>query len=332
MLFLLFVACGLAESDDSDATADSGTYHDSAGYHLLISGQMVLADEAAHGVYEVDEEWEPTWIAPIPTGSGGFGAARAENRETVTAWTSIGSTMDAGLSRFDAIGQSLSQFDTGPIAELAFPHGVAVLEGGEFIVGDGWTGEILRSDAEGNIVWRIFTPTFGLGQVPSGLRVFQVGGRPLLVATLLGEGPLDEGGRFDQVVAWWIDGESPELAWAFPPERDPDVLLWVHGPQQLADGSILVSSSGLGQIVRLDPWGNEVGRVPPMGDPFRFAFPRDAVMLPDGDLLVLDATEVLRVRDPFGAYEVELIDELFFGYSLDLLDCGAGECIGGEPE
>lgn len=327
----LFAACSLVESDALDTDPESGIYNDPTGYHLLISGQMVLANEDAPGILEVDEDWERTWVAPVPKGAGGFGAARAENRETLVAWTSIGSTMDAGLARFDANADSLSEFADGPVGDVQFPHGVALLEGGEFIFGDGWTGEILRSDAEGNILWRISTPAYGLGQVPSGLRVFDVGGRPLLVAALLGEGELGTGERFDQVVAWWIDGESPEQAWAFPREPDPSLLLWVHGPQQLPDGSLIVSSSGLGQIVRLDPWGSELGRVPPMGDPFRFAFPRDAVMLPDGDLLVLDATEVLRVSDPFGAYEVELVTEMYFGYSLELLECASGECIGGEP-
>lgn len=328
--FLL--ACAAEPIDGDSADAIEATHDATTGYHLLISGQMVLANEDAPGVYEVDEHGEMTWNAPLELGTGGFGAARADGHETLIAWTQIGTTLTSGLLRADRDGNTLSRYDEGSAENLSFPHGIAHHSAGQIVVGDGWSGDILAIDSHGDIVWRLATPDLGFGQVPSGLRVFQVGGRPLLIATLLGEGPLDSGMRYDQVVAWWIDGSSPQLAWAFPPEPDSSSVLWVHGPQQMADGSFLVSSAGLGQIVHIDAEGNELERLPPSDDPYRFAFPRDAVETPDGDLLVLDATELLLVRDPFGDYTVEPVRELLFGYSVDLLDCTLGTCIGGDAE
>ena len=329
---MLFVACAGNEPDEGDDSGlgeDASVPGETTGHHLLVSGQMVLANEDALGAYEMDDDGTVTWSAPLATGTGGFGAVRTEGKETLIAWTKMGENLSSGLLRLDGEGNTLRRYDGGDTAAPSFPHGVGALAGGNIVVGDGWNGDIICIDQDGNLVWRMSTPEFGYGQVPSGLRVFLVEERPLLVATLLGEGGLESGERFDQTLAWWIDGAEPQFAWAFPPEPDSSLSLWVHGPQQTADGTLLISSAGLGQVIHLDINGVEIERVPPTADPYRFAFPRDAVQLPGGDLLVLDATELLAVHDPFGDYSVEPVGELLFGYSLDLLDCSAGACIGG---
>jgi hypothetical protein len=117
--------------------------------------------------------------------------------------------------------------------------------------------------------------------------------------------------------------EGPQFVWAWAPEDAEGS--WPHGPGVLDDGTITVALSARGQVVGLRD-GAQDWRVPEL--PGAVAFPRDAAFLPDGTLLLADgATELVRVADPFGAFEV--VDAVAAPgiYCIDVVDCAEGGCL-----
>ncbi|MBM4368727.1 MAG: PQQ-binding-like beta-propeller repeat protein [Deltaproteobacteria bacterium] len=285
---------------------------------LLVSGQMNLADFDAPAALELDLDGNVTWSLTPEPDAGAFGARRLDDGQTLVAWTRLPPDTAAGLVIADDDGAVSWRYDEKLGGPLTFPHGVDALGDGTVLVADTYRGDVLAIDTSGSLLWDLSVLSSRHAGAPSGMSRGVYDGKEYILVTQLDN--LDGQVPNDTLTAFLVEGdEEPRELWVWPPERSPESSLWIHGPRMLDDGTVLGSMAGHGQVVRLDLEGNEIERFPPDEHESRLAFPRDAAFLPDGRLVVLDATEVLLVTDPGGAFEVEVLAELSFGYSLEVV-------------
>ncbi len=285
---------------------------------LLISGQMNLSDFDAPAALELDLDGDVVWSLTPEADAGAFGARRLDDGQTLIAWTRLPPDTAAGLVIADDEGTESWRYDEKLGGPLVFPHGVDVLGDGSVVVADTYRGDVLAIDTAGSLRWELSVLSSRHAGAPSGMSRGEYEGKEYIFVTQLDN--LDGTVPNDTLTAYLVEGDDePRELWVWPPERSPEVSLWIHGPRLLDDGTVLGSMAGHGQVVRLDLDGNEIERFPPSEHESRLAFPRDAAFLPDGRLVVLDATEVLLVTDPSGAFEVDVLAELSFGYSLEVV-------------
>ncbi len=285
---------------------------------LLISGQMNLSDFDAPAALELDLEGNVVWSLTPEADAGAFGARRLDDGQTLIAWTRLPPDTAAGLVIADEEGATQWRYDENLGGPLVFPHGVDLLGDGTVVVADTYRGDVLAIDTAGSLRWDLSVLSSRHSGAPSGMSRGEYDGTEYIFVTQLDN--LDGTVPNDTLTAYLVEGDDePRELWVWPPERSPEMSLWIHGPRLLDDGTVLGSMAGHGQVVRLDLEGNEIERFPPDDHESRLAFPRDAAFLPDGRLVVLDATEVLLVTDPGGAFEVEVLAELSFGYSLEVV-------------
>ncbi|MBM4366532.1 MAG: hypothetical protein FJ102_09970 [Deltaproteobacteria bacterium] len=221
------------------------------------------------------------------------------------------------MEAIDAEGNLLWSL-TEMFSSLSFIHGVKPGPGNSLVVADTSSGHVLGFDLDGNPLWSIDFVDGDTIHWPNGIDVATGSdGVTRLAVTLL----LQVGSGPDYVDVYVLD-EAPVL------ERRHDVgdAAWPHGPHLRGDG-VVVSLSARGQVVSLVD-GEEEWRVPE--SPGVLAFPRDAVFLPDGTMVVADAaTELLRVYNPLDGFDDIWGRATPGAFSIDLVDCAELPCLGG---
>lgn len=290
--------------------------------HLLFTSQGPYKDDGYPGVWETREDFSEVWSLDLPGEQGAFGAVRI-GEDTLITRTEQPPDPNTALERVARDGTVVWAYNTDEAGLLVLPHGVGQTPWNQYLVADVFTFRIMAVGADGKVDWVEYT-TEQHG-APSGLEVGMVDGKPMLLATLLDESP-DTITTNDQVYAWWLKEDGLELAWKWPETIDASVASWLRGAHFQHDGSLLVNAAGLGNIVELDPrTGRELRRIPEDDRPL-LVFPRDAVLLPDGDMIVVDAAELLRIRDPFGAFEIVDSAPAPLTYSVELINCEEEVC------
>lgn len=290
--------------------------------HLLLTGQAPYKDQILPGVWETDGDFNELWRQPLLQDQGGFGAVRV-GQDTLLSRSGPPPDPNTAFDLINQDGEVIWSYDAAEAGALVFPHGVGMTPWGQYLVADAVTSRILAIGADGKVDWIQYTAADRKG--PSGFDIGIVDGQPMLVATLLDESTTSID-TDDQVYAWWLHEDGLDLAWKWPESMDLRIASWMHGAHFQHDGSLLVSVAGLGNIVELDPaTGTELRRAPD-DDRTILAFPRDAVLLANGDMIVVDAVELLRVRDPFGDFEIVDSIPAPLSYSVERLDCNTEFC------
>ncbi len=288
---------------------------DPASLHLIASSTPDTLDGPA--LEELDADFESVFTLSFGDGSGGAGAFRRDDGSTVYARTWPPPELGSAVEAIDPEGNmlwSLSEM----FSSLSFIHGVESGPDDTLVVADTSSGHVLAFDLEGNKLWSIDFVEGDTIHWPNGIDVATGSdGVTRLAVTML----LQVGSGPDYVDVYTLDG-APEL------ERRYDVgdAAWPHGPH--LDGErVVVSLSARGQVVALEG-GAEAWRVPEA--PGVLAFPRDAVFLPDGTMVVADAaTELLRVYNPLDGFD-DIWGRATPGvFSVELVDCTELPCLGG---
>ncbi len=309
-MFFLFLACNPTEVAPLEVE------------HLLLTGQAPYKDQEYAGVWETDLDFNELWRQTLSEDQGGFGAQRV-GQDTLLSRSGPPPDPNTDFDLVNQDGDVVWSYDAAEAGALVFPHGVGVTPWGQYLVADAVTARIMAVGQDGKVDWIQYTAADEKG--PSGFDIGTVDGKPMLIATLLDESTTSID-TDDQVYAWWLKEDGLELAWKWPDSMDLRIASWMHGAHFQRDGSLLVSVAGLGNIVELDPaTGLELRRAP-SDDRTILAFPRDAVLLANGDMIVVDAVELLRVRDPFGDFEIVDSIPAPLSYSVELLDCTAEFC------
>ncbi len=288
---------------------------DPASLHLLVSSTPDTPEGPA--LEELDGDFEPIFALGFGDGSGGAGAFRREDGTTVYARTWPPPELGSAVEAIDAEGNLLWSL-TEMFSSLSFIHGVESGPDDSLVVADTSSGHVLAFDLEGNKLWSIDFVDGETIHWPNGIDVATGSdGVTRLAVSLL----LQVGSGSDYVDVYVLD-ETPEL------ERRHEVgdAAWPHGPH--LDGErLVVSLSARGQVVALEG-DEELWRVPET--PGALAFPRDAVFLPDGTMVVADAaSELLRVYNPLDGFD-DISGRATPGvFSVDLVDCAELPCMGG---
>lgn len=310
-MILLLIACRPPEKEPTD------------DWHLLFTGQAPYKGDGMAGIWETDLDFQEVWRVELPGTQGGFGATRLPGKETLYARSSQPPHADPSVEIADAQGNVSWIYDPNTVGAINFPHGVATSASGDYIAADAFAFQVIGIHPSKNLAWK--TSLAENLQAPTGVWVGMLDGQETMVVPAVDE-PYNGGPPRDQVWAYRLEASGPTLAWVWPPENDPTEALWVHGARILEDNTILVSIAGLGRIVRLDAQGNKIAQYP-SDDRVMLSFPRDALFLPDGDLLVVDSVEVLKIHDPENSFEIVDAIPAPFSYSVQLLDCSLDLCI-----
>jgi len=326
---------GDSGSGDSDSSDTNGGDTDTAPFvwedtldpdavHLLV-GSTPGEGNDGHPLEELAADFSPRWALDFGDTSGTAGAIRHPDGSTVYARTWPPPTLTSALEAVDADGARLWSLDSF-FAPTSFVHGVVETPDGDFLVADTTQARVVAVDATGAELWELSWAESGAAHWPNGIALATGDdGVTRLAVTLLYEGGDDTS---DHVELWRLGarGDVPTREWSWPPEGVDATQTWTHGPQILADGTVTAALAGRGQVVGIRD-GAVAWTIPP--EPGALGFPRDAVFLPDGSLLLADAaSELLRVADPFGAFVVVAARSTPGIYSVGVLDCATDVCLG----
>ena len=320
----LLCACRGEPTDTSgrDSEAPFVETLDPDDQHVLLSA-LPPEDVEGHSLWELGMDFTERWSHDVVNG-GAMGAWRADAGHTVYGRSGFPPHYNSSVDLIDSSGNLLWSHDDMFLMGLGFTHGVVITPEGDFIALDTSAGRIVAFDDTGSALW-VLTSDAGS---PNGIHLAaRDDGRVLLAVTNIAR---VEGERADKLTLFQLTSrtEVPTEIWSFPMESDGDGT-WPHGPHFQPDGTILGCLSAAGQIVGLDEAGQELWRIPAIDGPARLTFPRDAVFLPDGTLLVVDGEEeLLRVFDPFGAFQVVAAVHIPGIFNARLLDCASGACLG----
>lgn len=324
---LWLAACAPPAAVDTDRWTDTV---DPDAEHLLATS-LVFQD--GHALIELRPDLTPVWTLDLPPDSGVQGGERLPNGDTVIARVQTPPVYVSTFDRIDADGAVLWSVDD--LALVGFSHGVQATDAGDYIGLDTVGGAVIGFDEAGTELWHVLVSDAGEQLRPNGLHVWDAGGGITYVA--VSELGAISGQDTDQVALYVIPsaGATPERLWRVPAMAWGGQGAWPHGPRIDPEGTLTVCHSASGQIVGYDlGTGEELWRLPETGDPARFAFPRDAVFLSDGSLVVADAgAEVVRVADPFGAFQVVAAVPAPGVFGLSPIACGAGgglPCLGSD--
>ena len=292
---------------------------DPDGLHVLVSSDIFL-DGAA--LVELRPDLSPSWVGELEPESGALGAVRLADGDTVFPHVQ---SPPAYVSAFERMGPDGElRWSLSDLTLIGFSHGVQVTRDGTYIGLDTVSGRIIAFDEAGALLWSVDVDVEGVSHNPNGLSVLDDGAGPVLIATTLLE---RSGSGLPDLLALWEapDAQSPPvLRWRVEVADRTGDGAWPHGPRLAPDGTLTACHSANGQIVGYDPVdGTELWRLPETGEEARFAFPRDALFLEDGSLLVADAAaELIRIADPFGASQVVGAVALPGLFGLTPIPCG----------
>lgn len=322
-LLLLVAACVSSGPDDTAAPFVETLDPDEV--HVIATAIPSLADDPA--IADLSADLQVRWAWHMENG-GALGAVRLPDGATVFASSRLPPDYTSGVEKIDKDGENVwSYFDlfTGG---LGFSHGVVPTPAGDWIALDSSGARLVSFDEGGTVLWEwslLDLPLFG---TPNGVSLREEDDGALLAITMLQR---SESAGQDSVAILHIGDRlsPPTLVSCWDLATDLGANTWPHGPLWQPDGSLLLHRSALGEILAPDMDGNELWTLPPPERAGTLAFPRSSTFLPDGSLVVADAgLEVLRVWDPFGAFEVVHAIEMPGVFSVEAVTCGAG---GGLP-
>jgi len=296
--------------------------------HLLTTSLPRFAAQPA--LVEYDLAFDERWRFGLAEG-GAQGAWRLEGGDTVFAAVSLPPDFDSSAVRIDAEGALVWDHGELFLAGLGFSHGVVPTPEGDWIALDTSGGRIVSFDEAGEILWTYPFHEAGEPGSPNGISLFDSPDE----GTLLGVSLLERsGGTGEQALALLEHrgaGEPPVERWRWRIQQSEGTV-FPHGPRFTDDGELLICLSSLGQVAALDLEGDELWRVPADARAAALSFPRDAVLLPDGSLVVADgAAELVRVHDPHGAFEIVSAVEVPDIFSVHPVVCAEGgglPCLG----
>jgi outer membrane protein assembly factor BamB len=330
---------GLAACDSSagDTTRDTGVPDtrpafvdslDPDGEHILVSSLIYLD---GHALEELRPDLTSTWSYDLPPESGAQGAVRLEDGSTVFARTLAPPLFSSSFDLIDATGAIVWSYDD--LAAVGFFHGVQPTPAGDFVGLDTVSGAVISFDAAGTLLWSMGVSDAGADYHPNGISLFDYGDGDVRIAVSMLERTGNGDPDYLAVYTLGARDEVPTRVWRVPVAGFGGDGAWPHGPRLQADGSVTVCHSANGQVVGYDGVaGDELWRVPATGAPPLLAFPRDALFLSDGTLVVADAgAEVVRVDDAFGDPRVVAATQAPGVFGLSPIACGAGggiPCLG----
>lgn len=339
MLPALLLACAPAPDDSAgsrDARPAGGpeafaAFEDTVAptsIHLLASS-LPARQGLGQALVELDPTLVSTWSWE-GEGSGAQGAWREADGSTVIARTSLPPAYASGVDKIDADGHLVWSRDDLFSIGLGFTHGVVQTPDGLYLTLDSTGGDLVAFAEDKDPLWIYPVGTPMDPGIPNGIAIGQdADGNVVLAITKLARS--DEIG-LDELIL--LDLPDPE---GEPVERWRTTIAvgasraWAHGPRFQGPNLLTVCHSLAGRIVAFDLDGTELWRIPEEGIP-RLGFPRDALFLEDGSLVVSDAAlEVLRIADPMGAFEVVGAVEVPGVFAVAPITCGAGgglPCLG----
>ena len=216
---------------------------------------------------------------------------------------------DAAVVRLDLESGSLEQvlwegngesFGGVPTLEDSrFTHN-AWWDGERLLVSDTGNHRVLAMDAAWKFQWAISQESsdditnMRLFSHPNHVMRFDLNGEPRLMVSA-------RGNAFNHVMLYEpIETLRPndppwKMVWRFPEIDDPSVLHQNHNPRPFEDGSgFMVADSGNNRIRAFSWEREELWTFPEVGcqisdADYRFDWPRDAVLTPDGTLMVADS-------------------------------------------
>lgn len=327
-LLVLLVGCQRVAPGDSGVEPFVETL-DADAVHLLTTSLPSFASQAT--ALELDLRLEPTWSYHRDTG-GAQGAWRADNGDTVLSAVIMPPDFSSSVMRVDPQGELVWERDDLFLAGLGFAHGVVATPEGDWIALDTTGGRLVSFTEQGEELWSYPFDQHGEPGSPNGIDIHQ---HPeegtLLAVSMLARGAA-LGSQQLVLLEHRGGGEPPVERWRLAVEEQEGAV-FPHGPRFTQEGTLMISLSSLGQILGLGLDGEERWRIPGAGRAAALAFPRDALFLPDGSLVVADgAVELLRVHDPFGAFEVvgaTSVHEIFSVHPVVCREDGGLPCLGG---
>lgn len=294
--------------------------------HFVVSSSPVPGDPG-HPLAEFAQDLSLRWFHDPEGDDGVAGATRFVNGDTVYVRSPLPPGFGSTVERVDAAG-GLLWSNADILDGLSFAHGLVYHPDGYYIAVDTSGFRIVAFEEDGTNLWTAsLTDTDG-AWLPNGidLRVDEDVVR-IAVSSLSVSGAQNA----DRVAVYRLGSrdELPELEWQFEGEPGEAERLWPHGPQFLTSDRVLVNLAARGQIAIVE--GGELAPGYP-ARPGVLAYPRDTLVLDDGTWLVADAaTELLRIYDPFGRFEVVAAVAVPGVFGIDRLDCAAGgglPCLG----
>lgn len=337
-------ACASGDGSDSagDSAGQAARAYELAPYedpvdpeaeHLLATA---LATVEAPVLHELTPDLQTAW-SWAGNGAGAMGAWREEDGQTTYSRVGLPPAWTSSIEQIDAEGQVIWGLDDLFVAGIGFSHGVVRTPSGRYIALDTAAGELVAFDEDGTVAWTTPAGTPDEPVSPNGIALRVDPDDPegpvhLAVSTL---GRLDDSGTHGLVRFLLPDpDEPPEEVFRVLLAEQAGETTWPHGPRFQDDGTLTVCHSAAGQVVAFDEVGAEAWRMPEEPGSL-FAFPRDAVFLSDGSLVVADAgQELIRVADPLGEPQVVAAVALPGVFSVGRVDCGEGggvPCLSGGP-
>lgn len=325
---LLLAGCVRLSPDDSEVQPFEETLAPDS-LHLLTTRLPSAPGQDA--LVELDLSFEQRWSFGL-LDAGAQGAWRLEGGDTVFAAASLPPEFSSSIVRIDAEGALVWDRSDLFAAGMGFSHGVVRTPEGDWIALDTTAGQLVSFDEAGEVLWVHPFHDAGEPGSPNGITIFDSD----TAGTLLGVSLLgrigDTGSQQLALLEHLGPTEPPVERWRWA-VQESEGMVFPHGPRFTDGGELLVCLSSLGQVTALDIDGDELWRVPADHRAGALSFPRDALLLPDGTLVVADsASELLRVHDPHGAFEIVSAVQAPDIFSVHPVVCGDGgglPCLGG---
>lgn len=316
---ILLLACdGAVPGDSAEPVTPWVETLDADDLHVLV-GSTPGEGTGAPALEELALDNTPRFSVSFGDDAGTAGALRSNDGTTTYAKTWPPQALGSAVEAVNAAGDVLWSQDEY-FSSFSFVHGLELGPDGEFILADTTAGTVFAVTPEGEPLWSIAWQADGVVHWPNGIHVATTSdGVTLMAVSLL----VQAGAGDDRVDVYALGPDGPEPRWAY----EAGDASWPHGPHVEADGSVVASLAARGQVIRLVD-GDLSWTIPP--EPGVLAFPRHAVFLPDGSLLVADAAaDLLRIGNPMSTFEVVAARSTPGIYSLELLDCAESTCLGG---
>jgi outer membrane protein assembly factor BamB len=334
LLLPLLAACG-RDLEESATPSDTGTLPpfeetlDLEAWHLLFTALPSYRTQS-HALLETNLAMEERWVHDVDEG-GAMGAWRFDDGSTVFGESHFPPNFASAATAIDAQGETLWRHTEIFLLSIGFTHGVVPTPEGDFIALDSIGSRIVSFDVAGTLLWTLDSTDSAM---PNGITVrTNDEGRTLLGVAERRKTNMDE--IADRLILYELQGREvpPRERWRVQLRTEDGRGLIPHGAHFQEDGTLLVCESAGGQVLAFDEEGDALWRLPGADALVRFAFPRDALFLPDGSLVVVDGEdEAFRIWDPFGAFEIVSAIKIPGVFSVHLVPCGEGgahPCLGG---
>jgi len=247
---------------------------------LAPDGGVLIADEFAHVVLEVNREGQVQWQYGAYRDPGDRPdrlSSPAAIRQAPDGSRVISDTRNHRVLLVSANGD-LQQI-TPADGFLSNPTFADILPDGHLLICDAGNGRVLELDRLGNILWQ-----FGNRAIPRRLLSF-----PRSVEPIPGGGLLIADTANNRVVEY--KGGSLTIC----PFDDGDPLFWPRCARRSFSGTTLIADGRNGRVIEVSPAGRILHRLDTLyltSHP-RLKDPHDIRQLPDGNLLIVDPSNDL---------------------------------------